>query len=130
VSRRPAVEVEGARQLRRSLKAAGVSLADLKSAHAEVAAQVATRAHGRAPKVTGRLDASIRSAGTQSAAIVRAGGAAVPYAGPIHWGWPARHITAHPWIADAAEESQDQWSRTYLRAVEQIIDQVEGVPGT
>jgi hypothetical protein len=32
----------------------------------------------------------------QTAAVVRAGRASVPYAGPIHWGWPSRHITAQP----------------------------------
>jgi hypothetical protein len=129
VSRRPAVEVEGLRQLRRSLKAAGLSLQDLKDAHAQVAQLVVRAAAPRAPRRTGRLVATDRAAGTQTAAIVRAGRASVPYAGPIHWGWPARHIPAQPWLYDAAVQSREEWTGLYLHALEDIIDKVEGVPG-
>lgn len=123
---RPSLEVDGARQLRRTLKDAGVSVQDLKDAHREVAELVAQRAAPNAPRRTGRLADSVRPAGTQSAAIVRAGRAALPYAGPIHWGWPAHHITAQPWIAEAAETSQNTWEHLYLQAIEHIIRTVEG----
>jgi hypothetical protein len=53
----------------------------------------------------------------------------VPYAGPIHWGWPARHIKAQPWIYDAAQNSAEQWTGLYLAALEKIIDGIEGAPG-
>jgi hypothetical protein len=71
----------------------------------------------------------VRGSGTQAAAIVRAGRAAVPYAGPIHWGWPSRHIKAQPWLYDAAVASQEQWTGVYLAALEKIIDDIEGAPG-
>lgn len=128
-ARGPVATVEGARQLRASLKRAGIQLSDLKAAHAEVAELVRSRADPRAPRRTGRLAGTMRAAGTQSAAIVRAGTAAVPYAGPIHWGWPARGIVARPWIYEAAADSQDQWADTYLHALEKIIDSIEGAPG-
>lgn len=128
MSRRdPGLSVEGGRQLRAALKRAGIELRDLKAAHLQVAQLVASRA--RAPVATGRLAASMRAAGTQSAAIVRAGGASVPYAGPIHWGWPDRHITAQPWIVEAAEATHDTWEGMYMHALEQIIDNIEGAPG-
>lgn len=128
--RRPAlVEVEGLRTLRASLKRAGVSLQDLKDAHAQVAQTVIRAAAPHAPHRTGRLAASVRGSGTQSAAVVRAGRASVPYAGPIHWGWPSRGIKAQPWLFDAAVASQDQWTGIHLRALEKIIDSIEGVPG-
>lgn len=129
MGRAPVVEVEGLRTLRRSLKAAGVSLGDLKDAHAAVAQLVITAAAPAAPRRTGALAASVRGSGTQSAAVVRAGRASVPYAGPIHWGWPRRHITATPWLYDAAVASQDQWTGVYLSALEKIIDSIEGAPG-
>jgi hypothetical protein len=53
----------------------------------------------------------------------------VPYAGPIHWGWPARHIKAQPWLADTAASTQSTWEGTYLSALEHIIDSIEGAPG-
>jgi hypothetical protein len=123
------LEVDGLRTLRRTLKQAGVSLADLKDAHNQVAQLVVRAAEPAAPRRTGALAASMRGSGTQAAAIVRAGRASVPYAGPIHWGWPSRHIPAQPWIYDAAQNSQDQWTGLYLAALEKIIDEIEGAPG-
>lgn len=122
---RPALQVDGARQLRTALKRAGVDVQDLKDAHRQVAELVAQRSAPRAPRRTGRLAATVRPAGTQSAAIVRAGRASVPYAGPIHWGHPSRGITAQPWLAEAAERTQDTWETTYLQALEAIVRTVE-----
>ncbi len=128
--RGPALQVDGARRLRASLKRAGVGVDDLKAAHAEVAKMVADRAARDAPVRTGRLAASVRASGTAREALVRAGRAPVPYAGPIHWGWPARGIAARPFIADAAEELRDSWEATYLRHVEQLLDTIEGTPSS
>ena len=125
----PAFTVEGARQLRRTMKAAGISLQDLKDAHREAAELVKREAEPNAPRRNGTLAASMRAAGTQSAAIVRVGGARVPYAGPIHWGWEARHIAAQPWVAEAAEDTQPSWEQTYLDAVQVVIATIEGIPG-
>jgi hypothetical protein len=54
-----------------------------------------------------------------------AGSASVPYAGPIHWGWPDRHIPAQPWIAAAAQDTQSQWLSEYQDALDQIIATIE-----
>jgi hypothetical protein len=129
MSRGPALEVEGLRTLRASLKSAGLELADLKRAHADVAQLVVRAAAPHAPHRTGALAASTRPSGTQSAAVVRAGRASIPYAGPIHWGWPRRGIPAQPWLYDAAVNSQQQWTGLYLRKLQKIIDQIEGAPG-
>jgi hypothetical protein len=126
VSRSPLLRVDGAKQLRASLKAAGVKLDDLKAAHLAVAQLVHRAAQPQAPVRTGRLAASERPAGTQSAAIVRAGSKAVPYAGPIHWGWPKKHIVAQPWIYEAAGRTEVAWLGQYLHAIEAVIATVEG----
>jgi hypothetical protein len=121
--RGPAVEVRGGRTLR------GVDVADLKAAHAAIAQLVVTRALPNAPRRSGALAASVRGAGQAGAAVVRAGRASVPYANPIHWGWPSRHITAQPFLYDAIADSADQIEGTYLAALEQIIQSIEGAPG-
>jgi hypothetical protein len=123
------VEVQGARTLRRTLKAAGVELTDLKKAHAEVAELVSSRAAALAPHRSGRLAASVRGSGQAGAAVVRAGRAAVPYAGVIHFGWAARGIEPHKFIYDAAEATRTTWEAAYLRALQQVIDTIEGAPG-
>lgn len=129
-SRAPLVVVDGARQLRASMKAAGLKLDDLKAAHLAVAQLVDRAAKPHAPVgQTGRLVASERPAGTQSAAIVRVGSARVPYAGPIHWGWPNRHIVAHPWLYDAAANTEAAWLSMYLQAIDAVVATIEGAEG-
>jgi hypothetical protein len=106
-----------------------VSLQDLKDAHAEVAQLVVRAAAPNAPRRTGALGNSTRGSGQAGAAVVRAGKASVPYAGPIHWGWDKRNIKAQPWLYEAAVDSQDQWTGLYLRSLQKIIDSIEGTPG-
>lgn len=121
-----AVEVEGARQLRRDLKRAGAELADLRAAHAAVAAYVAARSLPAAPHKTGRLAASVRPGAQQGAALVRAGRASVPYAGPIHWGWAARNIAPQPWLWDTVQAEQDPIVTRYEAAIQALLEKVGG----
>jgi hypothetical protein len=118
--------VDGARQLRAALKRAGADVQDLKEAHAKVARLVADRARPATPHRTGRLGRDVRPGATRAAAVVKAGRKAIPYAGPIHFGWPARGIQAQPWITEAAEASQGAWEDVYLAALDQIIHTIEG----
>ena len=55
-----------------------------------------------------------------------AGGAKVPYAGPIHWGWPDRNIEPHPFIADTAGETEQTWLPIYEQDLQRICDSVKG----
>lgn len=123
----PMFTVDGADQLRRSMRKAGVDMTRLKDAHRDVADTVSKRARGTAPQgPTGRLAASTRPGATQKAAIIRAGKKSVPYAGPIHWGWPRRGIRAQPWLQEAAQESEPEWVDTYTTEIERLIAEVEG----
>jgi hypothetical protein len=55
-------------------------------------------------------------------AVVRAGGARLPYGGPIHWGWPARHLAAQPFLTDAGKQTEPEWVGIYTHDVQQLID--------
>ena len=125
---RPVLEVRGAREFRRTLKAAGADLEDLKRANAEAGAIVATRGRGIAPRVTGRLAASIRPGRAVASAVVRAGGARVPYAAPIHWGWARRNIRPQPFLLEAADDTREQWFARYVAGVQTALDRVKGIP--
>jgi len=117
--------VDGARRLRRQLKAAGVSLQDLKAAHKEIAERVVTEAQRRAPVRTGKLRNSLKPGGYAASAVVRAPGRTVPYANPIHWGWPSRHIRPNEFVLDAAESQWGEINNMYLSAIEGILDQID-----
>ena len=136
------VQVAGARELRRSLKAAGDDLSDLKAAHKQ-AAEIGVRAvQPITPVRTGRLAASVRGAGTTTAAIIRAGKKAVPYAGAVHWGrkmWPSMISTPNPprkrvysfikprlFIVDGVTDVEPAWVAVYEKALEEALDKVKG----
>lgn len=121
------VEVIGARELRRTMKSAGDNLGRLKAAHDQAAATVVGRQ--QAPRRTGALAATVRGSGTNTAAVVRAGYARVPYAAPIHWGWAGHNIEPQPWISTAAQDTEGVWFPIYQRAVQVIVDQVRGATG-
>lgn len=118
----PVVQVQGARELRKALKAVEGGLADLKATHDKIAQIVVPVGKSGAPRRTGRLAGSIRGSGTKTAATVRAGGARLPYGGPIHWGWPKRHIKAQPFLTDAGKETEPVWTGIYTHDVQALID--------
>lgn len=126
------VEIEGARMLRASLKAAGHGLEDLKIANRNAAKTVEKQAVATAPvskrkgHVPGRLKASVRSSGTTRAGIIRAGKKAVPYANPIHWGWKARGIKARPWVSIAAQTTEEIWVTNYMAELRAAVAKVKG----
>jgi hypothetical protein len=120
------VKIEGARELRRTLKRAGVNLDDLKDANQAAGNIVAAAGRTSAPRRAGRLGNSVRASRAAASATVRAGGAAVPYAGVIHWGWPAHHIGAQPWLSEAATRTEPAWLAAYEAGVAKVLDTIKG----
>lgn len=136
-SREVGLSVEGAAQLRRTLRRAGNDLKDLKDANAQAAAIAAAASQSLAPARSGRLKGSIRSSGTKTAGVLRAGAAAVPYANAVHWGrkmWPnAQHPRAtrstarpQPFLSEGATNSEGEWLPVYYRELDQIINRITG----
>jgi len=140
-----AIRIEGGRELRRALRTAAGDLDDLKTAHKQVAAVVASAAQEDAPKRSGKLAGSIRPNSGQRYARVSVGNnrstaAGIPYAGPIHWGWPTGspklpakvrnirgrewYIAPNPFVTDAATRTEPVWSRICAAALEDIVDQI------
>ena len=126
------VKIEGARQLRRTLKDAGDDLNDLKEVNRAAAAIAANRAKTWAPKKSGRLAGTVRSSGTKTAGIVRAGNnrkteSGVPYANPIHWGWPSRNIKANPFLSYSAQATKPRWLKLYENYIEKTLSKIRGI---
>lgn len=116
------VNVEGARELRAAIKQAGTTdlQKELREAYRNTALAVSGRAYQLAPKFSGALADSIRPSASLTGAKVSAGNSAVPYAGPIHWGWPKRHIQAQPFISQALKQQQGDINRYFNDAIDQI----------
>lgn len=123
---RPLVEIEGARELRRQLRAAGDDMEDLKEINRAAAEIAAGAARMRAPRDSGALAGDIRASGTKTAGVIRAGRKRLPYAGPIEWGWPARGIAPHPYLTAGAKATEPVWVPMYEKAVKNALDKVKG----
>ena len=124
MSRNTAVstQVEGVAEVRRALRKMQDGTADLKAIHAEAAKDVADTAKTIVPRgASGKLGASIRSTGQAGQGVVRAGKAAVPYAGPIHFGWPKHHIAPRPFLYEAADRRADEVKERFITGLNKLI---------
>lgn len=122
------VRIDGLRRLRRDLRQLEGGLADLKDANARAGQVVVQAATAKAPRRpgSGRLAGSGRASRAAGRVSVLWGGARVPYAGPIHWGWPARGIEAQPFVAEAAQETEPKWLPAYLADIDAALAPMYG----
>lgn len=112
------VSIDGLNAVVRDLLAMGLEVEDLKGAFSEIARFGAIVASRHAPRRTGRLAGDVRGNRARNKAVVAAGRAGVPYAGPINYGWAARGIQASGFMQKADQELQPY----SLRVLEQNIN--------
>ena len=119
-----AARIEGLREVQKALGDVSKDLKNkMKPTHLKAAEIVVEGAKRYAPVRTGNLAKSIRAAATQPGGRVRVGSAAVPYAGPIHFGWPKRRIQPQPFVYDALDPRRAEVANLYAERIMQIIDQ-------
>lgn len=105
------VDVDGVDKVIAALTSFRVRARDLSSAWQDIGQEVKRDAVVIAPVLTGRLESSIRAGRTKSRAIVRAGNAAIEYAGVIHYGGytpPGAHseIVGQPFLVIAVQQNR------------------------
>lgn len=115
------VRVKGLNETLRALNRLGADFEELKDANKKLGDEISSRAAAVAPRLTGALASSIRSNRAKKRVSIKAGGARVPYAGVIEYGWPSRDIPAQPYLRKAAFEDRDLISRTYEENIKQLI---------
>lgn len=127
------VQVEGARQLRASLKRLGDDLSDFKDVHARVGGLVVAEARTRVRARSGALAASGRPGASKTQAVARFGGARVRYANAVHWGTGARsglrgphNIRPNRFATSAAAGTEPTWVVWYQAAVDRMLTKVRG----
>ena len=75
---------------------------------------------------TGRLAGSLRVGATKRAGVIRAGRKAVPYAGPVNYGWPARRIKPCLFVNNGVASTEGQWQKVYKDFIDKTMNQVKG----
>lgn len=119
-------EILGLREVQRDLSKLGDDTKnEMKDTHKAAAEVVVLGAKRFVPYRTGRLANSIKALAYQTVGKVRAGSASVPYAGPIHFGWPARRIAPQPFIYDAMDARIDEIRGLYDKRIEELIRQYD-----
>lgn len=107
-------EIEGLREVQKALnKFSNATRKEMQSTHLKAAEIVVVASKRFVPIKTGALAQSIRPAAVMSGGRVKVGSASVPYAGPIHFGWPARRIKPQPFVYDALDTRRGEVSRLY-----------------
>jgi hypothetical protein len=107
------VTIKGVNEVIRSLKQYQGAVDDLKDANAAIGNKVAVTAKATAPYLSGRLAGTVRANRAMKKVQMKAGGAAVPYAGVIEYGWPARNIEAQPYLRRAAWDNREYAKQQY-----------------
>ena len=125
-----AVKVTGLSKVQRDLRKLSTDALDLnKTEFLETNKQVADLIIGEAknyvPVLSGALAAAIKNASTKKSAKVRAGNVAVPYAGPIHFGYPKRAIKPNPFFYDAIDSRRNEVRQKYDSLVSSLIDKYD-----
>lgn len=117
------VSMDGGAAFLSSMRDARTQLQDLTQPHSDATSLVAGRAAATAPRVSGALAAGHRTSARPDVGWVYN---TEPHAGPIHWGWPARHIKAQPWASMAATSTEQRWVDAYQQHAQRTLDAVKG----
>ena len=103
---------DDAKEIRKALRTLGDDLADFKQINQDAVSPVEDQARTEVPVDDSDLYNTIRSSGTKTKGIVRAGNASVPYAGAAHFGHDPRpqggYMLADPYLYDAYTFREDE----------------------
>lgn len=117
------IHVDGVRELSRAIRQAkDKDLGrELRLANKDAAQEVKTAAEPHVPVgPSGKLKRSLAVRASQRDASVKAGGARVPYAPVIHWGWPARNIKEQRFIRAGLRAAAARVRDKYQDAVDRV----------
>jgi hypothetical protein len=117
-----AVHVKGLRETLRALEGLGVDVDELKDVMSAIAASAAKVMSRYTPVDSGALKGTIRGNRAKSKAVVTVGrGKVNNYAGPINYGWPARHIDAANFIAKTDVEFGPHVERMLNEGIGELV---------
>jgi len=121
---RVTLSVKGDKELVRALDHMERDVQDLTDTNLRAARIVAQDAQKRSPKRSGKLARSVRVRAKETSGSVVFGGRLVPYAGPIHNGWPKHNIKANPFLTEALAARAGQVAEEYERRIGDLVERV------
>ena len=117
------IDIDGLKELLSALRKIDPELKlEVKTINRDAARPVFQQALQLVPVRSGRLQRSIRILASQRAGRVAAGKKLVPYAGPIHFGWPARHIAPNLFLFKALDRRRLQVLQVWEKGIDRVIE--------
>lgn len=113
------VQIKGLGRTMRKLSKAGADAEEMRELMHEIGMLVVNAASP--PVKSGRLAGTMRAGRGKTKAVVRAGGARTPYAGVVHYGWPARGIRAQPFFTAALQSQRGAAFKMLDDGIEEIL---------
>lgn len=102
------IEVRNLTKILRALSKSGADAQSMKDLMHSTGMIIVEGARGLTPARSGALRASLRAGRGKTKAVVRAGGARVPYAGVIHYGYPMRNIEKTMFMVRSLERNRQK----------------------
>jgi len=123
---RDPIKITGLSEVQRNLRKLSTDALDLNKTefletNKQVAEIVINESKKYVPFLTGALAAAIRNASTKKSAKVRAGNVGVQYAGPIHFGWPARSIKPNTFLYEAIDARKSEVANRYAELISDLV---------
>lgn len=113
------VRITGLSKTIRALSKAGADSESMRDLMHSIGRMVIGNANP--PVRTGRLAGDMRAGRGKTKAVIRVGRASIPYAGVVHYGWPARNIKAQPFYITALQSSQGKALQMLDDGLEDIL---------
>lgn len=117
------VRLKGATEFRAAIRRAEKDMADLREPLQRSATEVANDARALAPRVTGRLAASLVATATRERAQVSS---QLVYAPVIHYGWRGHNIEPQPFLTTALAVNEREIVNRFDREAEHAVDLMAG----
>jgi len=120
-----AITIQGIKEVTDSLKKLGKDLESNIELNKELSTTLAQKASALAPRLTGALASSVVGNPSAEKAQILAGSAAVPYAGVIEYGWPAKNKQARPYLTPAVNNNMGYIIEKYNDSIKKAIQKYD-----
>jgi hypothetical protein len=115
------ITITGVKEVTDTLKKLGRDIEENLELNKELSTTLSQKASAMAPKLTGALASSVVGNPSSERAQIVAGSAAVPYAGVIEYGWPARNIQPQPYLNKAVNDNLGYIIEKYEDSIKDIV---------
>jgi hypothetical protein len=119
------VSIQGVKEVTDSLDKLGRDLKSNLELNKELSTTLSQKASAMAPRLTGALASSVQGNPSAEKAQILAGSAAVPYAGVIEYGWPAKNKEARPYLNPAVNNNMGYIIEKYNDSIQKAIQKYD-----